>query len=249
MLQAVLNGKLSPKQENMEDVLTSCVFGVFQYDESNQGIDRFLQAARGERATDRPFDGLQIQSIGYDFWPNWDQDGCQSCEPDVVLTLDTVDGEELLILVEVKYRSGKSAYATDDAEAPTDQLAKEWDNLRVIAAAEKRKPVLLYVTSDLIFPKTDIDDGATDFKELRTTASKTDPFACYWISWRSLYQMFAGSEDPLGKDLARFARKLGFVEFDGFSGIERSVGTYWRYRSTYEWKSPTMLTNDWRYES
>ena len=249
MLQAVLNGKLSPKQQNMEDVLTSCVFGVFRYDESNQAIGRFLQAARGECATDLPFYGLQIQSIDYDFWPNWDQEGFRSCEPDVVLTLDTVDGEKLLILVEVKYRSGKSTYATDDADAPTDQLAKEWDNLRVIGADKKRKPVLLYVTSDLIFPKTDIDDGATDFNKLRMTASKTDPFACYWISWRSLYQMFAGSEDPLGKDLAQFARKLDFLEFDGFSEIERSVGFCWRYRPTYEWESLTMRTNDWRYES
>ena len=62
-------------------------------------------------------------------------------------------------------------------------------------------------------------------------------------------QMFADSEDPLGKDLALFARKLGFVEFDGFSEIERSVGTYWRYHPNYEWESLTKLTIEWRYES
>ena len=47
MLQAMLDGKLSSSQENMEDILTSCVFGSFKYLAPNLGLGAFLKEARG----------------------------------------------------------------------------------------------------------------------------------------------------------------------------------------------------------
>ena len=41
MLQALLNGKLSREQENMEDILTSNVFGLLRYVQPQDGILKY----------------------------------------------------------------------------------------------------------------------------------------------------------------------------------------------------------------
>ena len=38
MIEALLHGKLSCKQENMEDILTSNVFGMLQYFDTSRAI-------------------------------------------------------------------------------------------------------------------------------------------------------------------------------------------------------------------
>ena len=45
MLQAILKGKLSREQENMEDVLTSNVFGLLRYVQPQEGILKYLWLA------------------------------------------------------------------------------------------------------------------------------------------------------------------------------------------------------------
>jgi hypothetical protein len=46
MMPALLHGKLSKEQQNMEDVLTSTVFGLLEYVDSNEGVLPFLSRAR-----------------------------------------------------------------------------------------------------------------------------------------------------------------------------------------------------------
>lgn len=247
MLQAILNGKLSSSQENMEDILTSCVFGSFNYLEPNLGLGTFLKVARGAETTDRPFATLDIKSVEYEFWPYWDQQGYENCEPDVVLKIDGINGQQLLILVEVKYQSGKSAYADEAVEAPTDQLAKEWDNLLVIAKAQGREPILLYVTADVVFPAQDIDDARREYEAKRHPVSRRHLFRCYWVSWRSLYQMFDDVQGELPADLRRLADKLGFKEFNGFSTPRGLSGIQWRYSTKYDWTVPRSPLVEWRF--
>ena len=45
MIEALLRGKLSREQENMEDVLTSNVFGMLQYVAPESGLFPFLAQA------------------------------------------------------------------------------------------------------------------------------------------------------------------------------------------------------------
>ena len=45
MLQAILKGKLSREQENMEDILTSNVFGLLRYVQPQEGILKYLSLA------------------------------------------------------------------------------------------------------------------------------------------------------------------------------------------------------------
>ena len=53
MLQALLRGKLSRVQENMEDVLTSTVFGLLRYFPVQSGLWPFLSHAANVQGTSR----------------------------------------------------------------------------------------------------------------------------------------------------------------------------------------------------
>ncbi len=249
MLQAMLGGKLSSRQENMEDVLTSCVFGCFRYMDPNDGLVPLLRQARGHDPNERPFAGLTIsKQPGYEFWPFWGADGYRNCEPDVVVTCDDESGNQWLVLIEVKYRSGKSAYADEESEVPTDQLAKEWDQLVAVAKESGRKPILVYITSDVTYPSDDIAGAASEYQHKRRQAANYEPMQCYWLSWRSLYRLFQDSSDVIGQDLAALASRLGLREFDGFSPIQSGIGIEWRYSVSFSWAFQVEQA-EWRYQA
>lgn len=247
MLQALINGKLSSGQENMEDVLTSCVFGAFQYLPDHFVLQSFLREARAVSPVERPFKGLEIASAKYKFWPYWNNEGCYSCEPDVVLQVDSKAGDKWLVLIEVKYRSGKSGFSDDSLEYAGDQLAKEWENLLIESGKSKRKPMLIYVTADVLYPQEDIDAARRDLKDNGMTDCSSQEFHCYWVSWRSLFRVVSFSTDPLCQDIAKLARKLDLVEFDGFSSISPDPQCLMAYNSGYDWVPRPIERLDWSY--
>ena len=247
MLQALLGGKLSSSQENMEDILTSCVFGSFRYMSPNDGLAVFLEQARGVDRDDRPFSDLRIADVEYDFWPSWELEGSTNCEPDVVLYITDSNNNRWLALIEVKYRSGKSSLAEQGSRAPTDQLAKEWDHLTRRATDQGCKPVLIYVTADVIYPASDIRHGNDDYDDHRLNTSAYEPFRCYWISWRSLYGVFCRQKGKVASDLRALAEKLGFKEFDGFRGDTNILPTKWAYELSYNWTTRESGPINWGY--
>ena len=247
MLQALLAGKLSSTQENMEDVLTSCVFGSFRYMSHNDGLGVFLKEARGIDRDDRPFSDLWINDAQYDFWPSWELEGLTNCEPDVVLSITDSNNKRWLALIEIKYRSGKSSHAKQGSRAPTDQLAKEWDHLTRRATELGCKPVLIYVTADVIYPASDIGHGSDDYDDHRLNTSAYESFCCFWISWRSLYGMFCGQKGKVASDLRALAEKLGFKEFDGFHGDTKILPMKWAYAHSYNWNTRESGPVDWEY--
>ena len=116
MFEALLHGKLSKKQESMEDLLTSMVFGTLQCS-SPHLLGSILRSASTSDGT-RPFARLPpIARATYRFWPAMLEEGCRFCEPDVLIDIE--EGR-LLPLVEAKFRSGKSSVAR---EAPNEALA------------------------------------------------------------------------------------------------------------------------------
>lgn len=171
MLDALLNGKLSSTQENMEDVLTSCVFGAF-----------------------------------------W---------------------------------SGKSAHADSSTGHPTDQLAKEWDHLVTDVSDSCSRPLLVYVTSDAIYPQSDIECARKEYDQKRSGTDGYVPFQCYWVSWRLLYRILDKVDCAIGRDVRRLAQKFGFQEFDGFT-IEQ-VAMNWRFNLGYVWGLAEVQDTEWRY--
>jgi hypothetical protein len=111
MLRALIHSKLSRDQENMEDILTSNVFGTLRYLSTAEVILSFLAKASTLNG-DFPLAGLSARSkVDFEFWPWLTAPSCAGCEPDVLLRVDSPAGGKYLVLIEAKYRSGKSSKA------------------------------------------------------------------------------------------------------------------------------------------
>jgi hypothetical protein len=150
------------------------------------------------------------------------------------------NGVQIIILVEAKYKSGKSSEATDDEDKPYDQLAREWDNLLVFAKNKNAKPYLLYVTPHFSYPKEDIEEAQFEFMKKRS--GKLD---VVWISWRKLPTVLNGSA-PILKDLIEILRKQGLTFFDGIS-IPQIGRILWTFqKDTFNWK-PNFSEIKWRF--
>lgn len=69
MLKAMVNHKLSAEQENMEDILTSKVFGSLEMCGAELLLFKFLRQA--ETLTENKlFEGAaRIETVEYRFWP------------------------------------------------------------------------------------------------------------------------------------------------------------------------------------
>src|SRR5689334_12664147 len=92
MLQALLHDKLArylcKSPYEIEDLLTSVVFGSCAYAPHELGLLPFLGYAKNElQGYLRPLLG-EVESVGYDFWPEWRPDRAEpsdssaQCSPD-----------------------------------------------------------------------------------------------------------------------------------------------------------------------
>ena len=242
MLQALLHGKLSRQQENMEDLLTSNVFGLMEYLHADKELLRFLGKASHVDKSDgtESLSGLlpaDTEKIRYEFWPRWTEDRCIGCEPDLVLRIDPKQGEEYLVLVEAKYHSGKSSVADEDSEIeapPKDQLAREWDNLIVVAEREGRTPVLIYLTADIGCPQDSILKSLEDHSR-NCRFKKRKPFKCYWLSWRHLAETLQPPGNGVFENLLKVMQKLNLVFFHGISEIPSREPREWSFSSFFDW--------------
>ncbi|MBU1672192.1 MAG: hypothetical protein KJ993_13960 [Actinobacteria bacterium] len=90
MYRAELHGKLSPKVENSEDMLTSNVFSFFMYSDRDIFLKEYLEEL-GFRVSSN-----EVESAEFIFWPYYDD----YTQPDVVLLV----GDKYL-LFEAKYLS------------------------------------------------------------------------------------------------------------------------------------------------
>jgi hypothetical protein len=226
MLDALVSGKLSHEQENMEDVLTSAVFGSLKYVAPHEGLLRWLGEANtleGARPASAIPDPVYVE---YQFWPRWYESGCVACEPDLALTIRVADGSIWLVCIEAKYRSGKSSLAVDDAEAPNDQLAREWDNLVCVSKRLSAKPVLVYVTADYTLPRHEIEDSIADFRRTRPTHGNP---VLAWLPWRSIPRLFNNHSSPMLADLARLARRLDLTFFEGVNMHDEVYAQTWTF--------------------
>ena len=276
MFLAQLHRKLTRDESDMEDLLTSNVFGTWRYVPADLGLLQFLGTARncsGERLK-LP----ESASIEMSFWPWLKESGAKGTEPDVFMDIQGVDGQRLLVLVEAKYLSRKSSFP-DDLPLPNDQLAREMDNLRRVA---RRRDVmgyaLLYVTASSAIPWADLRESA---EELAAKTGSGDSDCFYWTSWRFLPTILS---EILGlgcnvyaaailTDLATILRRLGLVAFGGGDWVGWRYTPNWRFMKswhrfrwrpiqtfegytygertpTFDWSSLTgPLSVSWRYES
>lgn len=236
----------------MEDILTSNVFGLLRYVQPQEGILKYLSLAEDEGG-ERPLKYLCTlskvphESIEYEFWPWWEKAGCIGCEPDVVISLEIPHKEDLLILIEAKYLSGKSSEADESDDKPNDQLAKEWDNLIGKAEASNKKPVLIYLTAGYGYPSNDIKEAVNEFEKERQNREKPE---FYWLSWRHLYKVCENSSTIVLDDLISLLNRLNFKFFNGvaleYANIPWSLE---RPSIVFDWQIFVGIrTIGWRFE-
>jgi hypothetical protein len=263
MLQAQLRGKLTRSEENLEDLLTSNVFGSIKYLQPEEALIPLLTSSKDCSGLASFSASQQVLSVDYSFWPWIQEEGCKGCEPDVLLTMQLSDRQKIIVLVEAKYLSDKSSEA-DEQRAPTDQLAREWDNLTHLANREKATPILLYVTADFGYPRKSIEDSQQEYLQKRK-----EKMNVFWISWRKFPSLFCNSKLEILRDLVEVLRRQGLVFFEGimtfdcvdikwaFSAIVNwdwsSYNEYpinWEYRVNrpYEWQDKTEPV-EWRFDS
>ena len=250
MLQALLKGKLSREQENMEDILTSNVFGLLEYIQPEQGILKYLSLAEDGDGK-RPLQYLSSlsevphDSVEYEFWPWWEEANCYGCEPDVVIKLRIPDIQDLLVLVEAKYLSGKSSEADEGYDTPTDQLAREWDNLLVKANTSDERPLLVYLTAHYAYPFQDIKDAMSEFLSKRPDGVRP---VIYWLSWRHLYTVCERSHHPILNNIKLLLDRL---DLTFFNGIELDyVHVTWSFEIAFDWRTVSGIQKiNWRFIS
>lgn len=255
MIPALLHGKLSREQENMEDVLTSCVFGILSYLPPEKGLLPFLrktQTLDGQPCA--TFDIGEVAHVDYHFWPplrESGQDGeaefdCHPCEPDLLLKIHRADGSRLNVLIEAKLWSGKSSGPSEEPGAPRDQLAREWDNLVCLSRRENAEQLLIYLTADYSIPKDQIRESAEEYDRKRPGSH----FACGWLTWRKIPKLFHGDSDDGLQDLVKLSERLNLRFFDGIVVNESLPDIAWRFQPgalQFAWLPEPLCAFDWRY--
>jgi hypothetical protein len=250
MLQAMLRGKLTRPEEGMEDLLTSNTFGLMKYMSPEAALLPFLRQAQSPFHVP-PLDSVLtgVQSVEkYLFWPTISYPDCFSCEPDVELIFRHTDGHRTGLLIEAKYRSGKSSLPCDTDVRPFDQLARELDNLRALAEDEGLSSIaVIYVTNNVVCPEEDLYTSATEYREKRGAV----PYL-YWLSWRILTGLLEDVPQPFAEmagDLRQLLLEKGLTAFRGLRNqlpkslawqFTVSTGPRAQPRTSWNWRLPVL---------
>ena len=225
------------------DLLTSNVFGSFEYIPPEDGLVPLLMGTVKQDLSNYSFKDIgKISDVTYKFWKKLKVPTCVACEPDVIVNFTDERKNKIIVLVEAKFRSGKSSKAESNQEKPYDQLAKEWDNLVCIAKRSNSKPYLLYITADMDFPIKDIEDSKSDYKRTRG-----NDMEIVWMSWRKLPTIFQKSKQRIIQDLVEILRNQGLIFFEGFK-VESVEHPNWSFTSTIK-RLPTIEGKyDWSHK-
>jgi hypothetical protein len=255
MLTALLKGKLSSEQENMEDVLTSSVFGAFQYSESADALILFLKKSKpayGNIPIKDDVDGLEVSFEDYDFWPQWNGlEGVNNCEPDLVIKIHNAAGQDVLVVIEAKFHSGKSAFPSVGGDI-SDQLAKQWVHLYRKAKKESCVPWLIYLTADTGTPKNEILEAKDELFNKPGFSSEAEQLRISWLSWCELAGLFKHSSRQQLSDLSSLATYLGLVYYKGMGRLDPLPGFHYRFRADsrmFDWNFDQPLSSDWEFRN
>lgn len=208
MYLAELQGKLSPRVERMEDILTSNVFSFFKYSSRDVFLKRYLSSLGFNISVQ------QARDAEFIFWPRFED----NTEPDLVLL--TAD---YYILIEAKYFSGFAG----ETPKTNAQLLREIYGGRREARNYGKQFFLVAVTADSYKKDDKLKVIPEDLKH-----------HCIWTNWQRvswfLYNILE-SNFYLRKEDRDFATDLynlldlknlrGFKGFKEITGEEVSLKT------------------------
>ena len=232
MTIAEIRGKLSSSGSNIsdrrEDLLTSDVFGCLRYLPFEKGFQKILTQAQ------LYIDQKKLlciknsdENVSVEFWPRLENNS----EPDVLIR----NGDHL-IMIEVKYLSGKSGHyePNQDSEdsmeaASSDQLARLFRGL-LSDKSNYSRCSLIYLTAHRILPKKDIEDGYKELDELSDDTRHEYKDNVYWLSWFEVYKTVGRLLDESSEiqdkfwrivlsDVKELLNRKSLRQFEGFKGM------------------------------
>ena len=214
MFEAELNGKDSTitKYKDMEDVLTSNVFGTLK------NIDNYFLnfILKHNFDLDANNDDLIIN-----FWKRYDENIDRNCEPDVIIS-----SNKFILFIEAKYGSEFGEDKGNTSRKIENQLVREYDTLCSLCEVNQHS-YLLIITSDLSEP---IEKIKTQFHP------NSVPETVKWTSWQKINTGLKLSLHEYNKckfsakwiiQLCELLDKKNLNEFSGFSRKFDEV-TSWR---------------------
>jgi len=230
MTIAEIHGKISQSGSNLsdclEDLLTSDVFTACKYLRSKTLIIPFLSKAINIKDENlSPLEEINVKIIRFVFWPRLDRS-----EPDVLISIESMNGDYLIILVEAKYFSSKSSTALNDdeleiAETPRDQIAREYLDLTEahkflnIPKEKVKDMVLIYLTAHRSIP---YEEMVESYKETKRFFKKGNEINLYWLSWFELLPTIkkiidvSDWEEPVLNDLKKLLERKRLIRFNGY---------------------------------
>ncbi len=227
----------------MEDLLTSNVFGLLKFVAQEDALLPWLRMSKDPQTTNTLEKWLvDVDCVAeWQFWPQMSESGCRFCEPDLLLKLRHHDGTQTWLLVEAKYLSGKSSFADEAAIEANDQLAREFDNLRVASARENVSQfAVVFVTADVTIPLADIQASIKEYESKRKLTPQI-----LWLSWRYLSDVIAESRSPILTDLRELLNDLDLVMFRRLRLPERLK---WHFGlTTHQWKWNAFQLPVWQF--
>jgi len=242
-----IRNKLTRQEEDMEDLLTGNVFGLWRYLPHQLGLIQFLETSQdldGDMFT-LPED---IESVNITFWPWLKEEGTKGAQPDVMIEIKTATHGAWLILIESKYLSGKSSLP-DGGEEPNDQLAREMNNLRRVSKEKNTENyALLFITAHTVMPKWEMEESV---EELTSTTCDGSRGHFYWTTWRRLPMILqeqkSNCSPPFSimlRDLDTIISRLGLTLFENISYAGWTLDeSLWRFAQeirSFTWQTISM---------
>ncbi len=232
MIKAILQGK-SRGYEYLEDLLTSTVFGTLNYLPPDKVIIPFIESAilhdkqkkLWEVLRDKGIDLRSYQSIKMHFWAKHIKYG----EPDLILlfTNHVHNDEDLLIIIEAKFKSDKSGTGENDQlmryyKAIYDDI--ENFNEQEIAEFKGVKGYIIYLTESEA-----IDEIEASVLEIKKT-NEDYSSSIFHLRWNQLHKLLSNSVNRLSlqekvivEDMINYLEKLGLCEFSGISSPDNNI--------------------------
>lgn len=248
-----LGGWFKSPFTDIEDLLTSVVFGSLKYVPVAEGLLPFLGSARTSDGVTLSESLRGATQVEYQFWPRWDassgsDDMGAGSEPELVLRLFREGETFAWILVEAKLWSGKSSTATQSGPV-ADQLGRYWVQLRARVPTNEVPMAVVYVTRGVVLPEQEFEETQ------RELASKNEPAApLYWLSWRHFESALRRSKHPLVcdvRDMLQDAWGLSMPEtaWSWPDGVPNASVPAWQFDPDWSWPARTVSMNAWAFQS
>jgi len=213
MYLAELRGKLSPRLERKEDILTSNVFSFFKY----SSRDIFLKGYLGELGFE--ISEQEATDTKFMFWPRFPD----NTEPDLVLIVG-----DYYLLIEAKYFSG---FAEETTKTKA-QLLREIDGGMQEAKNFGKRFYLVAITADSYRKEDKFRAVPSDMKS-----------CCIWTNWQRVSWFLNDilesnvnlrqEESDFALDLYRLLDKKNLRGFQGIEGLGRKQVSFKNYSSIF----------------